>query len=69
MGSIAEKELPLDNKASDSQIEAHDDHYIDPAKQRKLLAKLDLCLIPIIMLVYLCCFLDRSNIGLFSSRL
>ncbi|KFY24843.1 hypothetical protein V493_04995 [Pseudogymnoascus sp. VKM F-4281 (FW-2241)] len=63
MGSIAEKELPLEMKASDSQIEAHDDHYIDPAKQVKLLAKLDLCLIPVIMLVYLCCFLDRSNIG------
>lgn len=69
MGSIEEKELPIDTKASDSQIEAYDDHYIDPAKQRKLLAKLDLCLIPVIMLVYLCCFLDRSNIGVLSSQL
>ncbi|KFZ02959.1 hypothetical protein V502_11344 [Pseudogymnoascus sp. VKM F-4520 (FW-2644)] len=61
--SIEEKELPLETKVSDSQVEARDDHYIDPAKQVKLLAKLDLCLIPVIMLVYLCCFLDRSNIG------
>ena len=36
---------------------------IDGAQERKLLAKLDLFVIPIIMLVYLSCFLDRSNIG------
>ena len=37
---------------------------LDPAKETKLLAKLDLAFIPIIMLVYLSCFLDRSNIGM-----
>lgn len=37
--------------------------YIDPAEEKKLLLKLDLFLTPVIMLVYLCCFLDRSNIG------
>lgn len=36
---------------------------LDRAKEIKLLAKLDIALIPIIMLVYLSCFLDRSNIG------
>ena len=36
---------------------------IDPKKELKLLAKLDLAFIPVIMLVYLSCFLDRSNIG------
>jgi len=36
---------------------------IDPAKEKKLLAKLDLFFCPVIMLVYLCCFLDRSVIG------
>lgn len=36
---------------------------IDPQEERKLLAKLDLFFVPIIMLVYLSCFLDRSNIG------
>ncbi|EXJ96271.1 hypothetical protein A1O1_01397 [Capronia coronata CBS 617.96] len=36
---------------------------IDPAKEKILLAKLDLMFNPIIMLVYLSCFLDRSNIG------
>lgn len=37
--------------------------FIDPSRERKLLAKLDLALVPIIMLTYLACFLDRSNIG------
>lgn len=36
---------------------------IDPAQERKLLAKLDLFFVPVIMVVYLSCFLDRSNIG------
>ncbi|KAH8744305.1 major facilitator superfamily domain-containing protein [Diaporthe sp. PMI_573] len=36
---------------------------IDPKEERKLLTKLDLFFVPIIMLVYLSCFLDRSNIG------
>lgn len=36
---------------------------IPPAEERALLAKLDLFFVPIIMAVYLSCFLDRSNIG------
>ena len=39
------------------------DYFIDPAVERKLLAKIDLFLVPVVMLVYLCCFLDRTNIG------
>ena len=35
---------------------------IDPVKEKILLAKLDLFFVPIIMLVYLSCFLDRANI-------
>lgn len=35
---------------------------IDPKKERILLAKLDLLFTPVIMLVYLSCFLDRTNI-------
>jgi hypothetical protein len=76
MGSQSD-ELSVDMKCSDSkvtpidegEVEASDnDLYIDPAKQVKLLAKLDLFLTPVIMLVYLCCFLDRSNIGMPLSR-
>ena len=46
-----------------SSNEVDDEFYIDPAKEVRLLAKLDLGLIWIIMLLYLSCFLDRSNIG------
>ncbi|KAF2168734.1 hypothetical protein M409DRAFT_65153 [Zasmidium cellare ATCC 36951] len=37
--------------------------HIDAKEEGKLLRKLDIFLVPIIMLVYLSCFLDRSNIG------
>ncbi|RAK91799.1 MFS transporter [Aspergillus costaricaensis CBS 115574] len=40
-----------------------DDVVLDPAKEKKLLLKLDMAFVPIIMLTYLSCFLDRSNIG------
>ncbi|KAH1478702.1 hypothetical protein KXX06_005419, partial [Aspergillus fumigatus] len=35
---------------------------LDPQKERKLLLKLDLAFVPIIMVTYLSCFLDRTNI-------
>ena len=38
--------------------------YIDLKAQKKLLLKLDLYLAPIITLIFLCAYLDRSNIGL-----
>jgi len=47
-----------------SSNEGEDEFYIDPAKEVKLLAKLDLAFVPIIMLLYLSSFLDRSNIGM-----
>lgn len=36
---------------------------IDPAEERRLLMKLDTFFVPVIMVVYLSCYLDRSNIG------
>ena len=39
------------------------DVVLDPKMEQKLLAKLDMAFVPIIMLTYLSCFLDRSNIG------
>lgn len=60
--SKAEKcDTPRMDEASN---EADNEFYVDPVKEVKLLAKLDLAFTPIIMLVYLSCFLDRSNIGL-----
>ena len=38
------------------------DQQIDPKKEKILLAKLDIFFTPVIMLVYLSCFLDRTNI-------
>jgi MFS transporter, ACS family, DAL5 transporter family protein len=51
----------LENNVSNQTDE---EFYVDPVKEVKLLAKLDLAFTPVIMLVYLSCFLDRSNIGL-----
>lgn len=62
---LAMKDVDVSNHGDGStDYEQGDvDIQIDPAKEKKLLAKLDIALTPIIMLVYLSCFLDRSNIG------
>jgi hypothetical protein len=39
------------------------DMYIDPAKEKKLLRKLDLYIAPVMTLIFLTAYLDRSNIG------
>jgi len=49
--------------ASDFDVDSGSEEVIDSAAEAKLLAKLDFAFVPIIMLVYLSCFLDRSNIG------
>lgn len=61
-GSLKEEQPP---KADSSSGYGDDTElYIDPVKEAKLVAKLDLAFTPIIMLLYLVCFLDRSNIGI-----
>ena len=37
--------------------------YVDPVQEKKLLRKLDLWLSPVMTLIFLCAYLDRSNIG------
>lgn len=37
--------------------------YIDPVRQKKLLRKLDIWIAPVMTLIFLCAYLDRSNIG------
>ena len=37
--------------------------YIDPVAEKKLLVKLDLYLAPVMTLIFLAAYLDRSNIG------
>ena len=71
MVTFNEAETTRDEKSSpvpDQETNETDNEFsIDPVKEVKLLAKLDLAFTPIIMLVYLSCFLDRSNIGMPSS--
>lgn len=40
-----------------------DDAPIDPKAERKLLAKLDLCIYPPLFIIYMMSFLDRINIS------
>ncbi|KAM5344928.1 hypothetical protein ACJ41O_010790 [Fusarium nematophilum] len=35
----------------------------DPATERKLRLKIDLCIMPIVSLIFMFCFIDRANIG------
>jgi len=51
-----------DINATESPAVSLAGEVIDKASETKLLAKLDAFLVPIIMLVYLSCFLDRANI-------
>lgn len=66
--------IPLELKDSLQKEDAEEANYavaefldvvLDPKKEAKLLAKLDTAFVPIIMLTYLTCFLDRSSIGEF----
>ncbi|KAI8264242.1 putative transporter [Colletotrichum sp. SAR11_239] len=58
-----EKGLGSDIDRVDSNVGTTAMESIDPAAEQKLLLKLDAFFVPIIMLVYLTCFLDRTNIG------
>jgi hypothetical protein len=56
----------MDNaKTSDKRtLSMPEDRYtIDPAAEQKLLWKLDVMICPVLFLLYLLSFLDRSNIG------
>lgn len=49
--------------ATEDSLDGTLDVYVDSKAQKKLLLKLDLYLAPIITLIFLCAYLDRSNIG------
>lgn len=53
-GSINEK---------DAQIGTSEEIHIDPVAEKRLIRKLDLILSPMMMLIFLVAYLDRSNIG------
>lgn len=57
------KELHIDEiivKANDRSIA---DYEIDPEAEKRLLRKLDWRIIPVLWLLYMLAFLDRTNIG------
>ncbi|PLN80636.1 MFS general substrate transporter [Aspergillus taichungensis] len=65
---MAETEKVEDLKPGEIDVKESDlgnveDIVLDPKKEKKLLMKLDLAFVPIIMVTYLSCFLDRTNIG------
>lgn len=37
--------------------------HFDPAAEKRLLRKIDMCIVPTVSLLYLFCFIDRANIG------
>ncbi|KAF7555363.1 hypothetical protein G7Z17_g2210 [Cylindrodendrum hubeiense] len=51
------------DRVDSNEVRTTSTESLDPAAEKKLLLKLDLFFVPIIMLVYLTCFLDRTNIG------
>ncbi|KAL5355877.1 major facilitator superfamily domain-containing protein [Aspergillus floccosus] len=62
MDSKGDMKLQADTASSDH--EAHIGNVvIDPVKEKKLLRKMDLCICPLVMLIFLVAYLDRSNIG------
>jgi MFS transporter, ACS family, DAL5 transporter family protein len=67
-----EKGHELDPKIANSLIATSDDEvlqdttadlYVDPVAERKLVLKLDVCLSPVMTMIFLAAYLDRSNIG------
>lgn len=52
-----------DVSSTEDSLDGTLDVYIDTKAQKKLLLKLDLYLAPVITLIFLCAYLDRSNIG------
>ena len=65
-GDEEEKALPVCHGSAMEDARGNhvsDAPSIDARAERRLLLKLDAYFVPIIMLVYLTCFLDRTNIG------
>jgi sugar phosphate permease len=59
MAAIEDKAMADTVKPDDSTPEL----YIDPVAEKKLLRKLDIYLAPLMTIIFLCAYLDRSNIG------
>jgi hypothetical protein len=64
MGSLADEKCRGDvEPAAESHISDPSELYIDPVEEKRLLRKLDIYLAPVMTLIFLMAYLDRSNIG------
>ncbi|KAJ9630862.1 hypothetical protein H2203_001387 [Taxawa tesnikishii (nom. ined.)] len=63
MADVENKVMASDEKQAGSLYVDNGEEMLDSARETKLLAKLDAAFVPVIMVVYLSCFLDRANIG------
>jgi hypothetical protein len=69
MASLEEKHgaIEMENIAIDEKAAAAGEHPpIDLIAEKKLLRKVDLHLIPMLFILFLMAFLDRTNIGMFA---
>jgi hypothetical protein len=60
----------MDKETDIKQTDLSSDHdvqmgnfVVDPIREKRLLWKLDLCICPLVMLIFLVAYLDRSNLG------
>lgn len=63
MDRPAEKEMQLDTEKVGDDVATSQHLYIDPAREKKLVRKLDLWIAPIMTIIFLTAYLDRANIG------
>lgn len=63
--SVIEEKTPTvaDESHPPSTPKSEDYAPIDPAAEKKLLMKLDLCIYPTLFIIYMMSFLDRINIS------
>jgi hypothetical protein len=57
-----ETDIKFKDTCSDDDVQMGN-FTIDPVREKKLLWKLDLCICPLVMLIFLVAYLDRSNLG------
>ena len=65
MSTNAQDEKPIEGSVQekDAQVGTSEEIFIDPIAEKKLIRKLDLMLSPMMVLIFLVAYLDRSNIG------
>lgn len=56
-------DFDMEQEAHHKELASTPGFYIDPVQEKKLLRKLDLWIAPIITVIFLSAYLDRSSIG------